>query len=201
MPSVAGIDPSISCTGLAVIQNDGQHVTHSYRSIKGETFDGGVSDRYDRYQTIVEPLMAALGIWKPKLVLIEDYAYKAGNKQGYNYLIELCWEVRSWLACADWPVRIVEVPIHSIKQFACGSASTRGPNKIDANQVRLACLQNWNVGIGTEDEAIAYACARMGACIEGIFEPDRGTLPMFGRIETAQRKALRTVTGNRKWVA
>lgn len=182
--TVAGIDPSLSATGVAIITDDRQHDSCCFRS---EKCGVRAIDRFDRHMQIINPLLEWLEVWKPQMIVIEDYAIRADESRNHHELIEFCWSVRSYVLCCDWVPELLECAPKTLKKFACGYGGSK-KHRVTKDVIRAACLRHWGINFRTSDEMDSYVLARMAACITGIVGADQP-------IASAQRAALSALTG------
>lgn len=102
-------------------------------------------------------ITSAVKLHRPKLVVIEGYAFGRPNQMAA--LGELSGVVKCSLFEMQQPYLIV--PPTRVKKFACG----RGNAKKD--EVRLEVYKRWGFEAPTNDEVDAYVLARIGLAYLG----------------------------------
>ncbi len=121
-PSIVGIDVSLTHTAMWFGEGN-------YTSVKGGKMRG-----VTRLKTMYEWVLAALVTNKPRVAVIEGYAYMANSRQ--HRLGEIGGVVR--LACANAGVkRIIEVPPTTLKKFFFGNGRASKQDMIDEANHRI----------------------------------------------------------------
>ena len=164
MECVAGLDPSLTSFGVAVIASEGRVVT----DVVGSRHRGlEVRQRIARYEEIVERVMGILDIWKPGAVALEHYAFRAlltgddAMQRGHIDRIELGGLLRSDLCACVYVKQLYEVAPATVKKFVYrGNAGKE--------DVRRAVELQWDLRFGTHDETDAYVLARLAGVASGM---------------------------------
>ena len=137
-PSIVGIDVSLTHTALWFGEGN-------FTSVKGGKMRG-----VTRLKAMYEWVVAALVLNKPKIAVIEGYAYMANSRQ--HRLGEIGGVVR--LACANSGVtRIIEVPPTTLKKFFFGHGRASKEEMIEEANRRVGPT------IKIEDDNIADSFA------------------------------------------
>lgn len=176
---VMGLDISLSSTGFADIEQNGLiaafGTAYALRSRAVETSpvnqNPTLRDRQERARR-VEMRIAEMVFDDgpvPALVVVEQPAY--GAKYGDPHdRSGLWWGIVDRLM--NNGLHVVEVnPVH-VKQYATGSAATRGPKKVSKAMVVAAVNDRYDVGpirlrVADNDQADAIVLAAIGARLLG----------------------------------
>ena len=145
---VMGIDPSLTSTGLVVLENDCL-VSSGTLEVK----EKGIA----RLLALQKELEAKLLEYQPTLVVVEGYAFARANQA--HQLGELGGMIRLLLTQKQVPW--IEVPPTQAKKFAAGKGNA--PKDL----ILMNVYKRWGVEFGTSDEADAYVLARIGQAILG----------------------------------
>lgn len=143
---VAGIDPSLSRTGL--------WLPTGARSIEARRIPkGDLNARAGRLVHIVSQVLAAVTRTDVDLVVLEGYSL--GGQRGYAaaYSCELGGTLRAELAAARF--HLAEVPPSTLKKYATGSG------KAD-KQAMVAAARTLGAEVANDDEADAFFLALWG---------------------------------------
>jgi crossover junction endodeoxyribonuclease RuvC len=156
---VCGIDPSLTSTGICLGTNEAPNVLASRGSKKlGDT----VLDRVKRYEKLIADILSVLEAHRPKLILIEEYAYSK-NMGGQMYLGEFGGLLRFHLV--DYTPHVIEVTASGLKKFATG----KGNSPKDVVMAHLA--KDTGRLFTNNDEADSFVLYQMALCIVGRQKP------------------------------
>lgn len=153
-PIVAGIDPSLACTAIAVWTPQSIRV----KTIATKNHGSTVSDRIKRLEFIAATTMKFLRHYGANRIYIEGYAF-ASNKAGHSAIVELGGILR-WHLVDLGPV--AEVPPTTLKKFATGKGN--GPK----DMVAAHLTKRYGVLFDENNSYDAYGLARLGMVAEGI---------------------------------
>jgi len=137
-----GIDPSATSTGICIV---------------GDGFEQGKAIHFinekgmQRVQSIAKEVGRTLGIWEPKLAVVEGYAY--GNHHTLVTLVEVGTIIRNVLFCLG--IKYYEVSPSTLKKW------TTGKGNATKDQMALAVKEKWGYNSPSHDIVDAYAMARM----------------------------------------
>jgi len=147
MPSVIGLDLSLSSTGVAFPSPDGSWNTDSYQS--RSTGMGRIAEIRGWFGAIVD--------WCPDpVVLVEGYSFSSRNSQSHA-LGELGGVIRMYMW--DNMVPYIEVPPTSRAKFATGKGNASKNEVVSAVSARTGIV--WS-GKGADDECDAWVLQEMG---------------------------------------
>lgn len=154
-----GIDPSLTGLAVCVLQDDG---TPTFHEFKNTTTACTLTARIDRYKSHAESVRTCINEYAPAVVLIEGYSM--GSKgSSILTLAEFGIVLRMRLQWDDHT--LVEVPPTMLKKFATGKGQCKKAAVVSAISKR------YGVDITTDDQADAYALARLCGCVTGVFAP------------------------------
>lgn len=159
MPIVAGLDPSLTSFGAAVITPDDYHT----KRFSSQPSGPGIYPRMRRFYDLIELTMRWLDDYQPEVVFLEGYAFvdkQAGNVDRY----EFGGLLRYYLTTTEYINSLYEVAPTTLKKFGAGKGNVK---KIQA--VAIMC-KRWDLDPEAmcDDEVEAYALARMAACFVGM---------------------------------
>lgn len=156
---IAAIDPSLTSTGICygTDADDWQTVT-----CKSKPRGGALVDRIIRYEGIIEQVQRVLATVRPRVILIEEYAYSS-NQSGQMYLGEFGGLLRWHLI--DYTPHVLEVAPTCLKKFATGKGNS------PKDMVMAHVSQRWGKLFASNDEADAFVMYQMALCIAGRQEP------------------------------
>lgn len=169
-----GIDPSLSCMGLAAAWRGG----HETRPVRFPRLDG-----VPRLLALRNAALEWVAHHRPAIVVLEGYsmAPKAGRLADLG-------ELGGVLKAALWEAgyrepdgTLVVVPPALLKKFATGKGNA------DKGQVLVAAFKRWGFEAATHDEVDAYVLARIGLALLG----EDGGLTAFQRDVLARLRAPR----------
>ena len=180
---VFGIDPSLSSTGLVVLDRAGEVLLQQALTLgpKGPTG----AERLCRLKAMFDgvlhamrrPAESLLGGRHP-LVVLEGYGYSASGQR--------LAELGEWVGCIKlslWEagVPVVIVPPARLKRFTCGRGNAQ------KDEMRLAVFKRWGFEHQTNDVVDAYALAQLGRAILG----------WESRLTRAQEEVVRALRAER----
>jgi len=154
-----GIDPSLTGTGIVVLQN-GEIVEQIL--IKSKPNGSRPKDELLRLTTIVDNVKEIVDKHKPKLILVEGLAFMAKSTSlmqlaGLNYLLRLSF--------ADIP--FVVVTPSSLKKFVSGAGNAK------KDLMLMATYKRYGVEFSDDNLADGYGLAQVGHALLDIH-----TLPL-----------------------
>lgn len=150
--TVAGLDLSTTGTGICFLKDDGHDTSTITRLTKKTAWS---EEEMARFVDAIEEKIKANA---PKLVAIEGYSHGSYN---VAMLAELGGCVRVMLHRLGVPY-VVFAP-STLKKYVIGTGKT--PKGKGKELVILNVFKRWKVEFETNDEADAYALARMARCI------------------------------------
>jgi len=139
-----GLDLSATCTGLVVIGEDIE---------RGQTIQTPQHKGFARLQLIAAKVEDALEIWRPEVVIIENYAFFR-NIDSFIRLVEVGTVIRSILSQRKVPWYTVNVK--ALKKWTTGNGNAKKPDMADAVK------QRWGYQSPSDDIIDGYALAKMG---------------------------------------
>lgn len=148
MPIVMGIDPSLTSTGLVVLEN-GNLILHEILEVK----EKGIA----RLLTLQNILEGRLFAYKPDLVVVEGYAFARSNQA--HQMGELGGMIRMLLTQKRVPW--LEVAPTQVKKFATGKGNAA------KELILMNVLKRWGVEFQVSDEADAFVLAKIGQAVLG----------------------------------
>lgn len=161
--SVIGIDPSLTGTGVGVIQADGTEITHAVHTFgrKGKTSETLI-ERLNRITTItrqVRDVIRGLDVY-PDVIAIETPAY--GQTSGSHHdRSGLWWDLVRELTY-EAGLGVMEVGIGKVKIYATGKGNG------DKDAVLAATVRRYpEAPISNNNEADAFVLAAMAARLIG----------------------------------
>ena len=145
-----GIDPSMSATGLIIIDNDLNIVEQKLICTKKQNI---YQDIEYRILNIIEKLQCIL-IHKDKIkmVLIEGISY-GSTGDGAAQLAALNYAIRIWLLLQNIPYK--DAPPSAVKKFVTGKGNCK------KNLMFKEVYKKWNVDFSDDNLCDAYALARL----------------------------------------
>ena len=185
--TVLGIDPSLRGCAFALGGVLGGTLGTLFEDVRKSNPAKDVNERVRRYRAIVDPLVEVARCGKPRLAVIESYAFGV-QVFGLVDRAELGGILRDRLAphCE----LILEVGTSAVKKWATGfGGGGKLPPGLTEQQrrqqlarrrkdsktaVRNGIADLYGVryeGDDADDQADAYALMRIGACLVGIDEP------------------------------
>lgn len=170
---VVGLDISLSSTGFADILIDpyypSQHSIVSW-SIATEPAGTKLLDVHNRMREIRDRIVQLLYRVGPVPSLVVVEGPSMGSIQGSHNISGNWWRIVDHLLSNGLPV--VEVAPGSLKLYATGSGSMRGPTKVTKAMVVKAVNDRYDVGpirlrVADNDRADAIVLAAIGARLLG----------------------------------
>lgn len=160
---VVGIDPSLTATGLACIDDTVGIVTVDTRTLKTKPDGRTLSGRHKRLEAIASGVVAYAT--PASLVVIEGPSYASAGRGTWDRA-GLWWWIVSILHLTATPV--VEVPPKSRAKWATNSGNA------SKSAVAVALGRMWpEVQLDDDNASDALALATIGAQIIGIDVPSR----------------------------
>lgn len=175
-----GIDHSLSGTGVAILGDKGGLLC--LETLKSESQGASVRMRVWRFRGLADSVAELIARYLTGGVSVgvcccEQYSF-GSNKAHHSAIIESGYEVRSRLV-ALVAGGLLEVAPTTLKKFACGKGNA------DKSAVVSAMTKKHGVEFGNDNEADAYALARVAYCIGESVDPGN----------EAARQALAVVVG------
>lgn len=158
-----GIDPSLTSTGVALIENGQLHTGLLSPPCKGP----------ERLSWFYDEFMVLIRRYAPQVVALEGYAF--GAKSQHHALGELGGVLRLALHRVEQP--FIVVPPTTLKKFATGKGN------VEKSVVSKELFKRFNVDLHRNDEVDAAGLAIIGLACHA-----NGS-----RLAAAQRKALEGV--------
>ena len=149
--TVLGIDPSITSTGLVVVNAAGQAVHNEAAGSKPEPGLSIIS----RYRIVIDAVAASVTHHKPQLVVMEGPALGMNNQGTFplwGLLAVIRWELRHALS----PQAFLMPTPQELRKWSTGKGNT------PKEQLRLIVFKKWGVEFPTVDETEAFTFARWG---------------------------------------
>ena len=170
MNFVVGIDPSLTGTGVIVLDENGRHQNIRLQS---RSRGGSVRERNERYLTIVSRVIEFIEDCigeenEPVVIAIEGYSFESEGRG--RYLAEFGGLLRSDL-CVFESSRIYEVAPATLKKYATEKKNRKGKQPTKTEVVHEVG-QRWGCFFSSDDEYDAYILARLAGCIAGLFQPE-----------------------------
>ena len=157
--TVLGIDPSITSTGLVVVNAAGQVVHTEAVGSKAESESG--LHIVARYQLVLSEIVKAVTQHKPQLVVMEGPALGYNNDGTFDLwglLSVIRWELRHYLS---HKALLLPTP-QELKLWSTGKGNT------PKDQMRLLVFKKWGLEFTSMDETEAFTFAMWGlACLRG----------------------------------
>lgn len=173
---VIGIDPSLSATGVIVLNETGQIIAK--RVVSSVPNSGKVVERIQRIEKMVRTIKLICDEHKPEAICIEHYTL-GSNSPGTADRIEYGGLLRYVLVTDGW--KLFEVNQSTLKKWATGKG--KFPPNAGKTPMIVAMTTRYNVALETDDEYDAYALARVALQLAKVEEPANQT----------QRECLETI--------
>lgn len=142
--SILGIDPSLTSTGLCVIDHHGALIESTTLSSK-KTGPARLVDLRDALDAYFKRTM-------PTACALEGYSF--GSKHAREAVAEWGGLIRVLLY--EWKIPTLVVPPMTLKKFVLPSAGN-----LQKNRIALESYKRWNVSFQTDDECDAHALAQL----------------------------------------
>lgn len=153
---VVGIDPSLTSTGLVVI-NKGI-VTEQHAIVSKPSKEKTPKAETERLMTIRDSITrSVVTARKPSVVLIEGLAFMARNTTALVQLAGLNYFIRETLVRGMIPFVIVSPT--SLKKFASGKGN------VDKNVVMMEVYKRWGFSPENSDVCDAFVLAQIGLAL------------------------------------
>lgn len=166
MTAVMGCDPSLAGFAWATCADAGPSMIEIEEHIlKTKPLGDGVAARIERYEQIVDPVLANARLLGVSVVVIEGYSY-GSNDPSAQERAELGGILRRELLRCGHPLKVYELAPSSLKKFACDSG------KADKAAVLTALTQRYKRTFKSFDAADAFACLQVAMCMAGIVAPE-----------------------------
>jgi Holliday junction resolvasome RuvABC endonuclease subunit len=183
--AVLGVDPSLRGLAYALVHSSFPNDPHEGVAKSNPAKD--VRARVERYKAIVEPVVELARLHKPRVVLIENYAY---GVNGFGVIDRA--ELGGVLRCSLAPhcEVMLEIGTSTLKKWAAGfggggklppglteqqrKQQLARRRKDSKNAVRKGLTALYGVsfeGADKDDQADAFALMKIGACLVGLDEP------------------------------
>lgn len=170
MSAIVGIDPSLTGTGIAIVQHPQNVSGRNIPKLLTVAASGSQSDtlaqRSIRIGKQRDNILRTLGGLKVRLVMIEQLPFKQPKFSGlYQERCALYFDLVRYLVTHRIPV--VEVSVTAIKLFATGDG------KSDKAGVMTSMRELWpGAPISNDNESDALAVASIGSMHLGWYEPE-----------------------------
>lgn len=182
MSRILGVDPSLTGTGLALIDTDTHRVIDTW-SIPTK---GGKDDTLRQRQTRIDRITHDVQVLDVDVVLIEGPSLGQSRQAGTFDRCGLWWAIVTAFHTSD--VDVVEVPPSNLKKYATGKGNAA------KDTVLLEVARRYpTVPVANNNEADALVLAAMGY--------DRVTGEPLVSLPHAHRAALHTITWPASWPA
>jgi len=170
--SILGIDPSLSSTGLCLIDWQGKLIESTTLTSKktGPARLIELRDRFDDYLRKHLPTACAL----------EGYSF--GSKHAREAVAE--WGGLLRVALYEWKLPTLVVPPMTLKKFVLPSAGN-----LQKNRIALESYKRWNVSFQTDDECDAHALAQLALMRAAIDASDDTMAAACHRMTSAAKSA------------
>lgn len=155
MTAVAGVDLSLTGTGIAIINGSGEIHTHLVKSTGKK--DASLADRRERLGRVRGAVIHKVGTMaqRPELVVIEAPSYGSSGGQAHERA-GLWWMVVS--ALMEWGYPVVSVAPTTLKKYV----ASRG--NVDKDEMLAAAIKQYpQADITNNNVADAVGLAAMGA--------------------------------------
>ncbi len=153
--SILGIDPSLTSTGLCVIDHHGALIESTTLGSK-KTGPARLVDLRDALDAYFKRTM-------PTACALEGYSF--GSKHAREAVAEWGGLIRVLLY--EWKIPTLIVPPMTLKKFVLPSAGS-----LQKNRVALESYKRWNVSFQTDDECDAHALAQL-ALMRSMIDSNR----------------------------
>lgn len=162
-----GIDPSITSTGISVIDEDGFHDTIVYetknkiRKNKKDIYIP-IEERITNINGKIMEFLLDHGLSSNDKIHIEDFAYSKNSNSAHK-LIGLHYYIRTqFYACK---VKFEIIKSTTLKKFVLGKKNKKGAKK---DLMILHIYKRWNQEFNNDDMADAFALAQYGRYMNGF---------------------------------
>jgi crossover junction endodeoxyribonuclease RuvC len=145
--SILGIDPSLTSTGLCVIDHHGALIESTTLGSK-KTGPARLVDLRDALDAYFKRTM-------PTVCALEGYSF--GSKHAREAVAEWGGLIRVLLY--EWKIPTLIVPPMTLKKFVLPSAGS-----LQKNRIALESYKRWGLSFQTDDECDAHALAQFALC-------------------------------------
>jgi len=156
---VIGIDPSLSATGVIVLDDAATLIAH--KVVTSKPSGPLVGARMERIQAMCRTIKEMVEEYRPDVICLEGYSLGT-NMPGVSSRVEFGGLLRYVLWSGGW--RLVEVAPTTLKKFVTGKGAWKGGGK---TPMIVALTSRYGVQFGTDDEYDAYGLARMALQVAG----------------------------------
>jgi Holliday junction resolvasome RuvABC endonuclease subunit len=170
--SILGIDPSLTSTGLCVIDHHGALIESTTLGSK-KTGPARLVDLRDALDAYFKRTM-------PTVCALEGYSF--GSKHAREAVAEWGGLIRVLLY--EWKIPTLIVPPMTLKKFVLPSAGS-----LQKNRVALESYKRWHVSFQTDDECDAHALAQLALMRAGIDASDDAMASACQRMASAAKSA------------
>ena len=150
-----GIDPSLTATGICVIDHDGKTHLKTIRT-KPDTF----RSRYQRLDFIADFIRDMLQKLLNPVVFIERPFVNPKNMTAQQDLLALGHLIRRRLFYGEFPFR--DVAPMTLKKFVCGKGNS------EKSMMLMRVYQNWDISADDDNQADACGLAHMAKAMEVV---------------------------------
>lgn len=163
-----GIDPSLTATGICVIDKDGKASLETIKTTP-KMFD---YSPYVRLDYIAEHIRDILATLENPVVCIERPFVNPKNMAAQQDLLALGHLIRRQLYYEKWP--FLDVSPMTLKKFVCGKGN------VEKSMMLMRVYQNWDISAGDDNQADAAGLAHMAKAMEAVRGgPDRDLWPKY----------------------
>lgn len=154
---IAGVDPSLSATGVIVSDPNNGPEAFNYRTFGSKAHEKTVRSRFGRFEDLVGRICDYLREQQATVIYLENYSF--ASKFNVTLLAEFGGILRwNLLDVGD----VVEVAPSTLKKFVTGSGD--GEKAL----VAAAIVRRWEVMLDSTDLFDAYAAWRLGRCCQNV---------------------------------
>lgn len=161
MQNSMGIDPSLTSTGIVILDKHAKMIVH--QAIVTKNLGDSVRRRMTRYQPIIARLDELLRTYQPEIVTIEGYAF--GSRTG-----QVCDRAELG-GLVRWSVLASGCPCYEVNPATLKKYTT-GVGKGDKTATVAALTSKYGVQFSTDDEYDAYSLSRMGLQLLEYMAPE-----------------------------
>lgn len=172
---IAGIDPSLSATGVIISKPDDGPEAYTVRVFSSKPHGPTLRDRIQRFENLVGQVVTHLENSAVTHVYLEGYSL--ASRFNVTLLAEFGGILRWNLLDVG---EVFEVAPTTLKKFVTGAGNTKGKDLFAAH-----CHKRWGVMFDNSDLFDAFGLWRIGRCCQNIDPCDND----------AQREAVAKVLG------
>lgn len=148
MPNVIGIDPSLSGTGVIVLDDSGKIVSREVIGV--ESLGSKAADRMKRFSRLLAPILKTIDRFSPQTACIEGYSL-GSNMPGVSDRVEYGGLLRWSLVAAG--IQLHEVAPLTLKKWATGQGTG------DKTAVIASITKDYGHVFRSDNEYDAFALA------------------------------------------